>query len=147
MSHPHGWAMGCPVRGFWRGVTALYWHCTVHVLRVHQSGCLTRLIETLYTEATECINPPCHFNVLVEDCSISIVYLVVSKTSLVLPWQPPADNIVCFCLVKEHYMYICLKIKLLLLLMHWRYWRLMPPLHSNHALRDVSTISKKYRGS
>ena len=43
-------------------------------------------------------------------------YLVVSKMSLVLPWQPPADNNVCFCLVKEYYLYICWKIKLLLLL-------------------------------
>ena len=45
-------------------------------------------------------------------------YLVVSKMSLVLPWQPapPADNNVCFCLVEECYMYICWKIKLLLLL-------------------------------
>ena len=42
-------------------------------------------------------------------------YLVVSKMSLVLPWQPPADNNVCFCLVKEYYLYICWKIKLLLL--------------------------------
>ena len=43
--------------------------------------------------------------------------------SLVLPWQPPADNNVCFCLVKEYYLYICWKIKLLLLLRlsstHW----------------------------
>ena len=45
-------------------------------------------------------------------------YLVVSKMSLVLPWQPPADTNVCFCLVKECYVYICWKIKLLLLL-HW----------------------------
>ena len=26
-----------------------------------------------------------------------IFYMVVSKMSLVLPWQPPADNNVCFC--------------------------------------------------
>ena len=44
-------------------------------------------------------------------------YLVVSKMSLVLPWQPPADNNVCFCLVKEYYLYICWKIKILLLLL------------------------------
>ena len=43
-------------------------------------------------------------------------YLVVSKMSQVLPWQPPADSNVCFCLVKEYYLYICWKIKLLLLL-------------------------------
>ena len=36
-------------------------------------------------------------------------YLVVSKMSLVLPWQPPADNNVCFCLVKECFLYICWK--------------------------------------
>ena len=41
-------------------------------------------------------------------------YLVVRKMSLVLPWQPPADNDVCFCLVKEYHLYICWKIKLLL---------------------------------
>ena len=44
-------------------------------------------------------------------------YLVVSKMSLVLPWQPPADNNVCFCLVKEYYLYICWKIKLPLLIL------------------------------
>ena len=44
-------------------------------------------------------------------------YLVVSKMSSVLTWQPPADNDVCFRLVKEYYMYICWKIKFLLLLL------------------------------
>ena len=39
-------------------------------------------------------------------------YLVVRKMSLVLPWQPPGDNNVCFCLVKECYMYICWKNKI-----------------------------------
>ena len=49
-----------------------------------------------------------------EEVLLHLCLLVVSKMSLVLPWQPPADNNVCFCLVKEYYLYICWKIKLLL---------------------------------
>ena len=61
-------------------------------------------------------------------------HLVVSKMSIVLLWKPPADNYVCFCLVKEYYLYICWKIKLLLLLLmmlmvkSFLFWNLTNPI-------------------
>ena len=74
-------------------------------------------------------------------------YLVVSKMSLVLPWQPPADNNVFFCLVKEYYLYICWKIKLLLLLLScWNFARVcfhseMLRLLAKYRLHDVLFIA------
>ena len=43
-------------------------------------------------------------------------WLLWLSTRWALRWQPETDNIVCFCFVKEFEMYICRKIKLLLLL-------------------------------
>ena len=48
------------------------------------------------------------------DAVTGIIGCQQDEPTIVLPWQPPADNNVCFCLVKECYMYICWKIKLLL---------------------------------